>query len=468
MKKLVFEAKIKLAASRHQVFAWHEAPSAFERLAPPWVNMECVERSGGIQDGSRVVLVIHQGPVGIPWVLGHKDYIKDEQFCDYQIAGPFAYWQQLHAVKDVVDSDGHIVGAELVDHVEFLPPLGLLGRIGGALYIKSELARLFRYRHALMRRDLELQERYGKRPLKILVTGATGLVGSAFVPFMRSQGHTVLTMSRPQSGTAQSDGTGELKWDPEAGTIAQELPGDLDAIVHLGGHNVANQRWTVSEKQAIYESRIKSTTYLAQLIKAMPKPPATVVFASAVGYYGNRGVEPLTEDSNAGEGFLADVCRDWEGSAEILKDSPVRVSFARIGAVLTPKGGALAKMLPIFGAGGGGVVGSGKQYFPWVAMEDVIGSLYHAIVEESVIGPFNVVAPQCVTNAEFTHAFARVLQRPAIAPVKPVMLRALYGEMADALMLASVRVLPQKLKQTGYQFAYGELAPALKHMLGKG
>jgi hypothetical protein len=125
-------------------------------------------------------------------------------------------------------------------------------------------------------------------------------------------------------------------------------------------------------------------------------------------------------------------------------------------------------MLPIFGAGGGGVVGSGKQYFPWVAMEDVIGSLYHAIVEESVIGPFNVVAPQCVTNAEFTHAFARVLQRPAIAPVKPVMLRALSGEMADALMLASVRVLPQKLKQTGYQFAYGELAPALKHMLGKG
>ncbi|MBK7839015.1 MAG: NAD-dependent epimerase/dehydratase family protein [Candidatus Obscuribacter sp.] len=350
MKKLVFEAKIKLAASRHQVFAWHEAPSAFERLAPPWVNMECVERSGGIQDGSRVVLVIHQGPVGIPWVLGHKDYIKDEQFCDYQIAGPFAYWQQLHAVKDVVDSDGHIVGAELVDHVEFLPPLGLLGRIGGALYIKSELARLFRYRHALMRRDLELQERYGKRPLKILVTGATGLVGSAFLPFMRSQGHTVLTMSRPQSGTAQSDGTGELKWDPEAGTIAQELPGDLDAIVHLGGHNVANQRWTVAEKQAIYESRIKSTTYLAQLIKAMPKPPATVVFASAVGYYGNRGVEPLTEDSNAGEGFLADVCRDWEGSAELLKDSPVRVSFARIGAVLTPKGGALAKMLPIFGA----------------------------------------------------------------------------------------------------------------------
>ncbi len=474
LSNLVFEARSRFHAPASEVFAWHEAKGAFDRLSPPWVDVQCVERSGGIADGSRVVLLIKQGPVSIPWVLGHKDYIAGEQFCDYQIAGPFRFWQQLHKVRNLETggdfiADGAKDGtgelSELLDRVEFCPPLGLPGKIGGALYIKSELKRLFRYRHALLARDLALKDRYGDKPLKILISGATGLVGRHLKALLETQGHQVITLARGASaGAASADDA--ILWDPSREEIARPLPEDLDAVVHLCGHNVAASRWTLQEKQLIFESRVKSTTYLSKLLAGLKKPPAAVVFASAVGFYGDRGVEPLTEDAACGSGFLAEVCRSWEQSGSLAEKSGARVSYARIGAVLSPRGGALAKLLPVFQSGGGGPVGSGQQYFPWVALEDVSAAIYHAIQEPTLSGPFNLVSPECVTNAQFSRSLGRVLHRPALLPVQPALLKAIYGEMAEALMLASLRVLPQKLKQTGYQFQDPDLEPALKFMLG--
>lgn len=461
MKNLVFQAKVELAASRQEVMDWHERPSAFERLSPPWADVTCVERTGSIRDNSRVVLLIKQGAVKIPWVLGHKDFVEGHQFCDYQIAGPFEFWQQTHRVEDVPDSKESCL---LVDTVEFRPPLGAAGWISGATYVKAELARLFRYRHEVMRREVALRKRYFKRPLRILITGATGLVGRHLVAMLQTQGHEVLVLSR-QTAVA---GVKNVAWDPLKGEIENiEVLENLDAIVHLSGRNVTAARWTLAEKQLIYESRIKSTSYLASLVQSLKNPPAAVVVASAMGYYGGRGSEPLTEDSSGGSGFLAEVCRDWEAAAMPMEKTGTRLSLARIGAVLTPEGGALQKLLPVFSLGAGGPVGNGKQYFSWISIDDMCASIYHAICEESIRGPFNAVSPDCLTNSQFSRALGRVLKRPTILPVKESILRAIYGEAADALVLNSLRVLPQKLKQTGYQFFDPDLDGALRFMLGR-
>lgn len=475
VKKEIFVAKSRFHATADEIFGWHEMPGAFERLSPPWVDVKCVERSGGIHDGSRVVLLLEKGPVRMPWVLGHKDYVKGKQFVDFQIAGPFDYWQQSHVFEE--DGPSH---SYLTDKVEFSVPMGLAGKLAGAGFIRSELSRLFRYRHALLARDMALFQRYGQKSLKVLVSGATGLVGERLVAMLLTQGHSVVRLSRRQTGpvaiagtsTAQSEGQNqaltEIFWEPLEGTIETELPNDLDAVVHLSGRNVSAARWTVEEKQLIHHSRVQSTQYLCQLLAAMEKKPEVFVCASAIGYYGERGSEPLTEDASEGTGFLAEVCIDWERAANAAKAAGIRVVAARIGAVLSPRAGALAKLLPIFSAGGGGRIGDGKQYFSWVSIDDACGAIYHAIVTKQVEGPLNVVAPNCATNAEFTRAMGRALFRPTLLPVPPAMLRVAFGEMADALLMASVRVLPQKLKQTGYEFQDPDLLDTIKYLTGRG
>ncbi len=475
MKKEIFIARTRFHADCEQVFDWHERPGAFTRLSPPWVNVQCVERVGGIKDGARVVLLLEKGPIRMPWVLGHKDYVKGKSFTDFQIAGPFDHWEQKHEVE--ADGPGQCY---LTDRVEFAVPMGLAGRLAGSGVIRSELSRLFRYRHALLARDMALLKRYGQKSLKIMVSGATGLVGTHLVALLLTQGHSVVRLSRRESavpaiasaphvtGDEESTAETEIFWDPMAGTIESPLPDDIDAVVHLSGRNVAAARWTVEEKQLIHESRVKSTQYLSKLLAQMQNMPAVFVSASAIGFYGDRGSEPLSEDAAAGSGFLAEVCKDWEQATEAAEQAGIRVVHARIGAVLTPKGGALAKLLPIFSAGGGGRVGDGKQYFSWVSIDDACGAIYHAIMTPELSGALNVVAPNCVTNAEFTRVLGRALFRPAILPVPPRALRAAFGETADALLLASERVLPQRLKQTGYEFQDPDLLEAIKYLIGKG
>lgn len=452
-----FHCKSYFDATAAEVFAWHEAPGAFERLSPPWVSVECVERTGTIADG-RVVLSIKQGPIGIPWVLAHRNYIDGRQFCDYQLAGPFASWEHTHLVEPLEDGERCF----LSENIDFELPAGLMGRLAGGLYMRGELRRLFTYRHELMRRDLAFKHKYGAKKMRFLVSGSTGLVGSQLVPFLRTQGHEVFVLVRRKAETPF-----EIYWEPNRGELGAPLPENLDAIIHLSGHNVAKARWTQAEKQLILESRVKSTAYIAKLAAEMKNPPGALILASAVGYYGNRGSEPLTEDSAAGDGFLAEVCKDWEMAAQAAQDAHIRVAFARIGAVLHPNGGALAKLLPVFSAGGGGPVGDGKQYFPWVSMDDVLGSLYHAAVDKHLSGPFNVVSPGGVTNGEFSRVLGRALGRPSIIPAPAQAIRLAFGEMGEALILASVRVLPQRLKQAGYKFVDEDLAGALRHMLGK-
>jgi uncharacterized protein (TIGR01777 family) len=302
--------------------------------------------------------------------------------------------------------------------------------------------------------------------MKIIVTGSSGLIGSALVASLKARGDVVTCLVRRKTDTARASGTREVLWSPDRGVLdGAELEGH-DALVHLAGDPIAEGRWTDEKKQRIRESRVQGTTLVAETVARLASPPRVLVTASAVGYYGDRGEELLTEASAAGADFLSDVCRVWEASADAAKAAGIRVVRLRFGVVLDGAGGALAKMLTPFKLGVGGKIGSGKQYMSWIALDDAVGAILHALAHEELEGAVNVVAPRAVTNAEFTKTLGGVLGRPTIFAMPAFAARLAFGEMADAALLASQRAEPAQLKATGYTFKYPELEGALRHALG--
>jgi uncharacterized protein (TIGR01777 family) len=294
--------------------------------------------------------------------------------------------------------------------------------------------------------------------MNILMSGGTGLIGSALIPELEAGGHGVKRLTRkPRSGE-------DIRWDPDAGTIEGDLAG-FDAVVHLGGESIAEGRWTPEKQRRIMESRKRGTRLLAEKVAGLPEPPSVMVSASAIGYYGDRGNELLTEESEPGTIFLSEVCLEWEAAAEPAREAGVRVVHPRFGIVLSTEGGALGTTLPIFKLGGGGRIGSGRQYWSWVSLDDVVGAVVHAINTDALSGPMNVVAPDPPTNAEYTKVLGHVLGRPTFFAVPAAAARVALGGMADNLLLASARVEPAKLEETGYVYRYPELEGALRHLL---
>ncbi len=299
--------------------------------------------------------------------------------------------------------------------------------------------------------------------MKVLVSGSTGLIGSALVRGLSADGHAITPVVRP-SAKGRPDG---VLWDPEAGTLDINGLEGHDAVVHLAGENIAGDRWTPERKARIRDSRVGGTRLLCDSLRRLDRPPRVLVCASATGYYGNRGREVLREESPPGEGFLAEVCREWEAATEGAARKGVRVVNLRIGMVLSPEGGALAKMLPAFRAGAGGRIGNGEQYMSWIALPDLVGVIRHALSSASLDGPVNAVAPQPVTNREFTKTLGRVLGRPTVALLPAFAARLLFGEMAEELLLSGARVEPAKLLSSGYRFLHPELEGALRGMVGE-
>jgi uncharacterized protein (TIGR01777 family) len=296
--------------------------------------------------------------------------------------------------------------------------------------------------------------------MNILVTGASGLIGTALVSSLTSSGHEVTRLVRGQPKAGEK----AAHWDPIAGSIDASALEGLDAVVHLAGENIA-ERWTAAKKAQIRDSRVKGTQLLCETLTRLSSPPKVLVSASAIGYYGDRGEETLTDDSPPGRGFLSEVCRAWEAATEPARQHGLRVVQLRQGVVVSAEGGALAKMLPPFRLGLGGMLGSGQQYMSWIALDDVVGVIQHALVTEALQGPTNAVAPRAVTNQEFTKTLGKVLGRPTAIPLPAFAARLMFGEMADELLLASARVQPTKLLASGYQFRYPELEAALQHVL---
>ncbi|MCS6806493.1 MAG: TIGR01777 family oxidoreductase [Blastocatellia bacterium] len=451
-----FRYRTRIEAPAKTVFDWHAQPGALERLTPPWQTVEIVERTGGIQSGARVVLLLHLGPLRQRWVAEHRDYIEGCQFRDVQIEGPFARWEHTHRIEP----DGP-TACYLEDHIEYALPLAPISNCVAGEFVRGELERLFRYRHYVTAHDIAVHAHsQGGSPMHIMVTGASGLIGAALVPFLTGGGHQVTRAVRSQPKTD------EVHWNPDVGVIESAKLEDLDAVVHLAGENIADGRWTPEKKARIRDSRVNGTRLVSQTLAALERKPRVLVCASAIGFYGDRGADVLTEASPAGSGFLADVCKEWEAATEPAAQAGIRVVNARIGIVFTPRGGALQKMLLPFKLGLGGVIGHGRQYWSWISIDDVIGAIHHLITNEQLSGPVNLVAPRAVTNAEFTKTLGRVLSRPTIFPMPAFAAQLAFGEMADALLLASARVEPARLLESGYQFRHPDLEGALRHLLG--
>lgn len=455
MKRFVLRSPMTVSAET--VFNWHCRPGAFERLTPPWEAVRVLEQTGGIADGGRVVLTVRAGGFWRRWVAKHSNYEQGRQFCDVQTEGPFAHWRHCHRV--VPDGPDRCY---LEDDIEYALPFGWLGAWLGGAFIRRKLSRMFRYRHQITAADLAMHRKYsGGQPKKIAITGSTGLVGSALVPFLATGGHHVTRIVR--SSTAEADAV----WDPITAQIDSARLEGLDVVVHLAGENIAARRWNAEQKARIRDSRVQRTRYLCETLARLRRPPPVLVCASGIGFYGNRGDEELNETSAPGEGFLPNVCREWEDAAKAAKEAGIRVVHLRFGIVLSPKGGALAKMLTPFRLGLGGRIGNGRQWMSWIALDDAIGAIYHAMVNENLSGPVNAVAPHPVTNREFTKTLGRVLWRPAIFPMPAFMARLVFSEMANDLLLGSTRVQPVKLLQSGYHFLHADLERSLRHLLGK-
>ena len=301
------------------------------------------------------------------------------------------------------------------------------------------------------------QHSHSPSTLSIAVTGATGLIGTALVTQLRARGHTVRRILHSPRGV----GPGDVVWNAGMGAVPPTALAGTDAVIHLAGEPIAH-RWTDDRKRAIRESRVRSTELLADAVRAMGTKPAVFLTGSAIGYYGDRGDDLLDESSGPGRGFLADVCVDWERAAAPIAEAGVRVVMLRTGVVLSPLGGALERLLPIFRFGGGGPIGSGRQWLSWISLTDHVRAIEHALHTESLHGPANLVAPNPVTNGDFATILGRVLSRPAIVPVPAFALELLYGEMARATLLAGQRVVPKALSAAGFAFETPTLEGALR------
>jgi uncharacterized protein len=295
-------------------------------------------------------------------------------------------------------------------------------------------------------------------PQRILVSGSSGPIGAALLPSLKASGATVTRLVR--KGPA---GPEQIVWDP-ARPLSPDLVSGFDAVIHLAGESIVG-RWTAAKKRRILESRVQGTSHLAEAAAQASPPPRVFISASAVGFYGNRGDEILREDSGSGEGFAAEICRQWEAAAQPAAKAGIRTAQMRFGVVMSADGGALPKMLAPFRLGLGGRLGDGRQWWPWVSVRDVVGAIQHVLNHESLSGPVNIVAPNLVSNAEFTSILASVLKRPAIFPMPAFAVRLIFGEMGVELFLGSQRVEPAKLAASGCQFQHPELKSALKEIL---
>ncbi len=450
-----------MPVSATDVRDWHRSPGALQRLLPPWMKAEIRARSGTVDPGDWVrVHVSVAGPAGFDWTLVHEALRDAEQlgFADEQLTGPFDRWRHEHRYLPTAPE-----ASVLEDRLEYRLRAGGAGALVAGDWVEKTLDRMFELRHLRTWNDLVRFQQAGvAKPLRIAVSGASGLVGRRLIPFLQGGGHEVISLVRHQPR-----GEHEVFWDPATGTIdATGLEG-VDAVVHLAGVSIAGGLWTAGRKEAILRSRVDGTHLLATTLAGLQSPPAVFVSTSAVGFYGTTEERVVTEDDPAGDGFLADVCVQWEAAADPARAAGIRVVHPRFGVVFAGDGGMLPLMAKPFKAGVGGKLGDGKQGMPWISIEDLLGVLLVSIADHRLSGPVNAVSPQVTTNAELTAAMGDVLGRPTLFSVPAGVMKLAGGELANELILVSQRVVPGRLQDIGFPFAFADLRDTLRCEFGK-
>ena len=454
-----FAPSIDLPPTIEEAFAYHERPGALARLIPPWERVSVESRDGGLHAGSRVVLKMNALGLPMRWVAEHTVYDPPELFVDVQKSGPFRHWEHRHQFS-AGEADAQGARTRLVDSISYQLPLGRLGGFLGGSVVRRQLDAMFRYRHAITAGDLAEITRAGLAPMTIGISGASGLVGQGLTSFLGLAGHQVARLVRRRAGHPEEI----FAWGDANDRAPLER---LDAVIHLAGESIAAGRWNDGVKQRIRDSRVEKTRQLCESLASLATPPKTLLCASATGIYGNRGDAVLDERSSAGDDFLAHVAHEWEEACAPALEAGIRVVHLRFGIILSPRGGALKKMLLPARLGIGGPLGGGSQWWSWIAIDDVLRGVYHCLANEKLSGPVNFVSPDAVRNSDFANVLGRVLWRPSFFPTPKIGLRLVLGEMADALLLASTRVVPNALLESGFQFQFPDLESALRHSLGR-
>lgn len=441
-----------IAVPPDTLYRWHAQEGAFERLIPPGERVELIDRTGGLEVGARAKLRMRVGPLALPWDAVHTEHVAGRSFTDVAERGPFARWRHEHRFEP--EGEGL---SRLEDRIEWRLPLGPLGALGNR-WARRRIERMFSFRHRRTSMDLERHHAAALSPCRIAVSGASGLIGRALVAFLKSGGHDVVPLVRGGSGPG-------IAWDPMAGEVDGQALEGIDVVVHLAGENIAGGRWTDARKARIRDSRVMGTATLARAVAGLARPPRVFVSASAVGYYGHVAQGDVTEDSPRGEGFLAEVCDGWERAADPARDAGIRVVHPRFGVVLSAGGGALERMLLPFQAGLGGPIGSGEQWMSAVGLDDAVGAVLHMIADTSLVGPVNITLPEPMSNRAFAQSLGEVLRRPAVLPLPALAVRALFGEMGQALLLEGAPVRPARLQRSGFRFRTPTLRETLRHEL---
>ncbi|MCP4014119.1 MAG: TIGR01777 family protein [Phycisphaeraceae bacterium] len=453
-----FRCESGMRVSKTEVADWHFRAGALDRLLPPWQDVRVIEDSGPLRAGVETVLSVPIAPfVRKRWRARIEEAVPGERFIDVQVSGPFGAWHHRH---EFFETEGDASSSRLRDSIAYRMPMGPLGGLGAGL-VRRDLAKMFRYRHYRTAADLQRHADAGDlAPQTVVITGGSGLIGTQLTAFLRTGGHVVRHLVR----RTPDAGAGEYRWDPARGEIDAAAFDGADAVVHLAGAGIADRRWTPERMKLIRDSRVDGTRLIAETLAAMTTPPSVFVSTSAVGFYGNRS-ERVDESSAAGEGFLPEVSVAWEDAADAARKAGIRVVHPRIGVVLTPKGGALQKMIPPFKLGAGGPLGSGRQGLSWIGMDDLLGVLHRLVIDDRYEGPVNATAPEPVDQRTFAKALGRVLRRPAIAPMPGFAAKILFGRMAGPLLLEGVEATPTVLTDHGFRFETPDLESCLRLLL---
>lgn len=450
LRVLMRETRLPFPAAT--VFAWHLRPGALERLLPPWSGVRVVHRRGSVGDGGDVELSVPGFGRRFRWLARHETVEPGRAFADVQVEGPFRSWRHTHRVH----ADGR--GCVLEDQVEFAPPGGVLGMALVGSQIERDLDRLVAWRRQRLADDLARHETFAGQPrLRVAISGATGLIGSTLTAFLGGGGHQVVPLVR-------EGGTG-IAWDPGRSVDSGAL-GECDALIHLAGANVAEARWTAAVKSRLWSSRVEATRHLCESLAKAAKRPRILLCASGVGFYGLRRCDPVKEDSEPDEDFLASLCKAWEEACAPARDAGIRVVHLRLGMVVAASGGALAKILGPARWGLAGPVAGGAQWMPWIALDDAIGAIHHLLFDGDVRGAVNLVSPEPVTNRDFMRTLGRVIHRPARLPLPGFVVRALFGEMGESTLLATCHALPGRLMALGFPWRHRSLEEWMRFELG--
>ncbi len=444
-----FIKRTRFPVTAEALLEWHVSPGALQRLTPPWEKVEVIDEGSAVTDGSTTTFRMKIGPLKILWTASHCDIIPGRQFTDVQTRGPFSSWRHEHIFTP--EPGGSCF---LEDRIRYRFKFHFISNYIIGRYIHRKIERMFEYRHRTTLDDVTLRQR--RRPLRIAMTGASGLIGRSLVPFLGTQGHRVTALVR---------GDGAASWDPGLGAINYDFSG-TDAVIHLAGEPIGEGTWTEKKMKTIMESRVAGTGLVARRLAALYSPPALLICASAIGFYGDRGDAIVTEDDGPGTDFISEVCRAWEAAAQPAVDRGIRVIFLRIGVALHPGGGALGRYLPPARLGLGGIMGSGRQYISWISMEDLIRAIEHLLFAADVRGPINIAAPEPVSNADFARTLSRTLGRPAPVTIPVPLIRLVFGRMGREVLLSSTRVSSRRLTESGYRFRHAKLGEALHFLLG--